>query len=216
MPQRWWISFNLRAIRNPTTTKTFMIQEFIFWLKIGFTHILDWQGYDHMLFLLILGAGFTFKNWKSLFILITAFTVGHCLTLVLSTAHWIKIPAAWIEFLIPITILSTAILQLLGVKKQQTFALVFFFGLIHGMGFSTLLKAMLGQEEFIILPLSGFNLGIELGQIIWVLLLLSIHQFVIELEKKFSGRLTLANFVLGYTYVGMVIALYLAVSRLPF
>lgn len=195
-----------------------MIQEFLFWLKLGLTHILDWQGYDHMLFLLVLSAGFTFKDWKPVLVLITAFTIGHCSTLVLSTFNWIKISSSWIEFLIPVTIMITAIFQILGIKKQQTYGLVFFFGLIHGLGFSTLLKAMLGQEESILLPLSGFNLGIELGQMMWVLLLLGINQGVKNWEQSHvhSGRFTLANVVNTYTYVGLAIALYLAVSRLPF
>ncbi len=193
-----------------------MIQEFLFWLKLGLTHILDWQGYDHMLFLLVLSAGFTFKEWKPILILITAFTLGHCSTLVLSTFNWIKISSTWIEFLIPVTIMITAIFQILGIKKQQTYGLVFFFGLIHGLGFSTLLKAMMGQEESILLPLSGFNIGIELGQMMWVLLLISINFAIKERELKLNGRFTLDQFASTNAYLGIAIALYLAVSRLPF
>lgn len=187
-----------------------MVQEFIFWLKMGLEHILDFQGYDHMLFLLVLCSRFVLKEAKPLLILITAFTVGHCATLILSTFNWVKIPSAITEFAIPITILTTAILQLIRKEQKPHYGLVFLFGLIHGLGFSTLLKSMLGSESNIIVPLLGFNFGIEMGQLLWVTGMLLINTYF---QK--SGRWNFERFTQGYLWLGILVATYLAVSRWP-
>jgi hypothetical protein len=149
------------------------LSNFYIWFKLGLEHIADWNGYDHMLFLLALCGIYSVNNWKKLLFLITAFTIGHSLTLALSVLNIIVIPSKWIEFLIPLTILITCIFNLFYLNEPIKnyyikYSLTLFFGLIHGLGFSYLLKSLLGKEENITLPLFAFNIGLEAGQIIIV------------------------------------------------
>lgn len=172
------------------------MSDFYIWFITGLEHIADWNGYDHMLFLLALSGIYSLTDWKKLLILITAFTVGHSVTLALSVLNYIVIKSEWIEFLIPLTILSTCILNLKNLDKpvnNQSFKyiLILFFGLIHGLGFSYLLKSLLGKEENITLPLFAFNIGLEAGQILIVglifLISLTLTSFfnIAEREKNF-------------------------------
>lgn len=143
------------------------------YLQLGFDHILDINGYDHILFVIALCAVYRHTQWKNILILVTAFTIGHSVTLALSALNVIVFRSDIIEFLIPLTILLTAVFNVL--KKEDTqekvmanYGLALFFGLIHGMGFSNYFKALLGKEESIVAPLFAFNIGVELGQIIIV------------------------------------------------
>ena len=146
---------------------------FIF-THLGFRHIMDMNGSDHMLFILALVIRYMAADWKKILILVTSFTIGHSITLVLSTLEWIYFPMYLIELLIPITILFTALSNLFvkdfsfSAKYHIIYYLALFFGLIHGLGFSNYLKSLLGKEESIILPLFSFNLGLELGQLLIV------------------------------------------------
>ena len=151
--------------------------ENILWFQTGFEHITDLAGYDHMLFLLILCSVYSFRNWDWL-ILITAFTIGHCITLALSVLNIIRLPSSLIEFSIPLTILISAIFRWIQVEKnenksyqkdQKVYAVTLLFGLIHGLGFSNMLRSMLGSQADILQPLLFFNLGLEVGQIVIVL-----------------------------------------------
>ncbi len=151
--------------------------ENILWFQTGFEHITDLAGYDHMLFLLILCSVYSFRNWDWL-ILITAFTIGHCITLALSVLNIILLPSSLIEFAIPLTILISAIFRWLQVEKnenksyqkdQKVYAVTLLFGLIHGLGFSNMLRSLLGSQADILQPLLFFNLGLEVGQIVIVL-----------------------------------------------
>lgn len=151
--------------------------ENILWFQTGFEHITDLAGYDHMLFLLILCSVYSFRNWDWL-ILITAFTIGHCITLALSVLNIILLPSSLIEFAIPLTILISAIFRWIQVEKnenksyqkdQKVYAITLLFGLIHGLGFSNMLRSMLGSQADILQPLLFFNLGLEVGQIVIVL-----------------------------------------------
>ena len=151
--------------------------ENILWFQTGFEHITDLAGYDHMLFLLILCSVYSFRNWDWL-ILITAFTIGHCITLALSVLNFIRLPSSLIEFAIPLTILISAIFRWIQVEKnenksyqkdQKVYAVTLLFGLIHGLGFSNMLRSMLGSQADILQPLLFFNLGLEVGQIVIVL-----------------------------------------------
>lgn len=145
--------------------------EFELYLKLGFQHIIDLQGYDHMLFLLALIASYSLKEMKSVIILITAFTIGHSVSLALSTLHYILVPAKIIEFLIPLTIFITAVQNFFprnGRTTKMHYAFSLVFGLVHGMGFSNYLKILLGKETSIIQPLFAFNLGLEIGQLLIV------------------------------------------------
>ena len=151
--------------------------ENILWFQTGFEHITDLAGYDHMLFLLILCSVYRFRNWDWL-ILITAFTIGHCITLALSVLNIILLPSSLIEFAIPLTILISAIFRWIQVEKnenksyqkdQKVYAVTLLFGLIHGLGFSNMLRSLLGSQADILQPLLFFNLGLEVGQIVIVL-----------------------------------------------
>jgi hypothetical protein len=153
------------------------MSENFLWFQTGFEHITDLAGYDHMLFLLILCSIYSFKNWDWL-ILITAFTIGHSITLALSVLNVVKVPGAIIEFAIPLTIFLSAIFRWFQVerdenqivqKDQKVYAITLFFGFIHGLGFSNMLRSLLGAQADILQPLLFFNLGLEVGQILIVL-----------------------------------------------
>lgn len=149
---------------------------FFTYLELGYDHILDVNGYDHIIFVIALCAVYTLYDWKQVLILVTAFTIGHSLTLALSVFDLVTINSGLIEFLIPLTILVTAISNLLknhqSISKNKTranYILALFFGLIHGLGFSFYLKALLGRSGNIIGQLFGFNVGLEIGQLIIVI-----------------------------------------------
>lgn len=145
---------------------------FQLYFNLGVQHITDLIGYDHILFLICLTAVYILKQWKQILILITAFTIGHSTSLVLASFDIIYVPTKWVEFLIPVTIFITAFWNLLNKKDDvsKTTAIIkyiaaLFFGLIHGLGFSNYLKSLLNAEDSLFMPLLGFNLGIEVGQI---------------------------------------------------
>lgn len=153
------------------------MSENFLWFQTGFEHITDLAGYDHMLFLLILCSIYSFKNWDWL-ILITAFTIGHSITLALSVLNVVNVPSAIIEFAIPLTIFLSAIFRWFQVerdenqivqKDQKVYAITLVFGFIHGLGFSNMLRSLLGAQADILQPLLFFNLGLEVGQILIVL-----------------------------------------------
>ena len=151
------------------------MSEFSLYYGLGLDHILDINGYDHILFVVVLCALYQSNDWKKVLILVTSFTIGHSITLALATLNIIRFNADLIEFLIPVTILFTAISNLFTKeyrvaegKVLRNYLYAGFFGLIHGMGFSNYLRALLGKDESIILQLFAFNLGLEVGQIIIV------------------------------------------------
>ena len=164
---------------------------FELYFDLGREHILDYaNGYDHILFVLALCAVYLVQDWRQIFILVTAFTVGHSITLALATLNIISVNAAWVEFLIPLTIFTTAISNLFrkdeltkATKIQTNYFLALFFGLIHGMGFSNYLKSLPGRHENITMPLFAFNVGLEVGQIIIVGVFLAVSFIAVNLAK---------------------------------
>lgn len=161
---------------------------FATYFELGFDHILDIKGYDHILFVIALCAVYRASQWKNILILVTAFTIGHSVTLALSALSIVTISADLIEFLIPLTILLTAIFNIL--KKEHTsqkvmmnYGLAGFFGLIHGLGFSNYFKALMGKEENIIQFLLPFNIGVEVGQIIIVAVTMMATYVIVDLLK---------------------------------
>ena len=150
------------------------MSEFSLYFGLGLDHILDINGYDHILFVVALCALYLASDWKKVLILVTAFTIGHSVTLALATLELISVNSELIEFLIPCTILFTAISNLFSKEEMVTrkingnYVYAGFFGLIHGMGFSNYLRALLGGDSSIIMQLFAFNIGLELGQIIIV------------------------------------------------
>jgi hypothetical protein len=198
------------------------------YLQLGFEHISDLNGYDHILFIVALCAIYKLKEWRKVAILVTAFTIGHSITLALAALDIIPIKAALIEFLIPITILATALYNVIGHKAKDQeyeehhtfsrkinlnyfFALIF--GLIHGMGFSNFFKSMMfpGEENQLIQQLLAFNIGVEVGQLTIVIFILIFSFIAFNLLKIRQREWTL--FVSG---AAAGIALIMALERIPF
>jgi hypothetical protein len=155
-----------------------MGSEFLTYFRLGVGHIADLRGYDHILFIVALTAGYALRDWRRLLWLVTAFTIGHSLTLALATLNVVRVNARTVELLIAITIVVTAVFSLVlrttgadgrrtvsPVRQRLLYGLAGCFGLIHGLGFSSFLRAVLGGEESIVLPLFAFNIGLEIGQL---------------------------------------------------
>lgn len=181
------------------------MNSFQLYFRLGWQHILDIQGFDHILFVLALCAVFIPRDWKKILILVTAFTLGHSLTLALATFNIINARTDVIEFLIPVTIAITAFVTILkprpstgrGVQLNYFFAI--FFGLIHGLGFSNYLRQLLGKEASLWQPLLSFNIGLEVGQIVIVgafLLITSIFVGIAGINRK-EWTLVISSIVLG-------------------
>ncbi len=170
------------------------MNSFWIWFSTGLQHILDLNGFDHILFVTLLVLTYYYDKWVKLLLLISAFTVGHSISLALSVTNVIHLDQTLVEFLIGLSILITAIFNLVNYKrtdqKNSVFLLfiVVFFGLIHGLGFSYLLRSMLGKEESVFFPLLYFNLGLEAGQIIIVLIVLA-FSLLVAFAFKFSYKL---------------------------
>lgn len=183
------------------------MSEFWIYFEIGLRHVLDIKAYDHVLFLIALTVPYAFKDWKRVLALVSIFTLGHSLALLLSVFGWVVIKVNLVEFLIPITILITALFHLFTAgksgKKESIGIIGFitlFFGIIHGLGFSNYFKTLLpGSASDKLIPLSEFALGIETAQIIVVLVIL-ILSYVVQTFFRFSKRdwtLVMSAFVIG-------------------
>jgi hypothetical protein len=158
--------------------------DFGFYFSIGWQHIISFDALDHQLFILALTVLYTLKEWKQVLILVTAFTLGHSVTLALSTLNILTVPSHLVEFFIPCTILITAVANILRpvVRKQKVqlnYYFAMFFGLVHGLGFANDLKYMLAKDQSLGWSLLSFNLGLEAGQIAVVTLLLFLTHFFI-------------------------------------
>lgn len=191
------------------------MQDFPLYFQLGWQHILDWQGYDHILFVLALCGIYTTADWKKVLVLVTAFTIGHSITLALSVFKLISINTSLIEFLIPVTILVTALSNIIskrqkpkGQKFKYTMAL--FFGLIHGLGFSNYLKSLLGKSSSITAELFAFNIGLEFGQVLIVTAIMAISFVLIWIVKikRWDYNFFLSSAIFGISFV-------MAAERLP-
>ncbi|TWI02408.1 HupE/UreJ protein [Flavobacterium tiangeerense] len=183
------------------------MQEFWIYFQIGLKHVLDIHAYDHVLFLIALAVPYSFKDWKRIVLLVTLFTIGHTMALMLSVFGIIAIKVNVVELLIPITILVTALFNLFTAgksSKKESINLIFFitlfFGIIHGLGFSNYFKSILGGDAASkMLPLAEFALGIEAAQItvVFVVLILS---YIVQTIFRFSKRdwtLVMSSFIIG-------------------
>jgi len=166
------------------------MSEFSAFIQLGFHHISDLQAYDHMLFVITLCAIYQLKEWKKILILVTAFTLGHSTTLALSALNIISVPSDLVEVLIPITILLTSLHNVMAKDSSSTakkisinYLLALFFGLIHGMGFASYFRALFGEMGSIVKPLFAFNVGIELGQLMIVLLFFTTYFLLLKIWK---------------------------------
>ncbi|HEX9980001.1 MAG TPA: HupE/UreJ family protein [Flavobacterium sp.] len=180
-----------------------------FWIffKIGLKHVLDINGYDHILFLIALTVPYTFKDWKRILLLVSIFTLGHTIALLLSVFGVMTIKASLIEFLIPVTILITALFSLFTAGKSSksgdgptAMFITLFFGLIHGLGFSNYFNTILaGNPTDKLIPTLEFALGIEAAQVIVVMVVLLLA-YVVQTFFRFSKRdwtLVMSAFVTG-------------------
>lgn len=163
---------------------------FNFYIKLGFEHISSLAGYDHILFLVALCAVYRIQQWRNILILVTAFTIGHSTTLAIASFDVFSIPSNIIKFLIPATIFLTAFHNVLSKapteessKMGQNYAMALFFGFIHGMDFSNYFKALIMDPSSIWKPLLGFNIGIELGQLLVVLFIVGIAFLLLNVVK---------------------------------
>lgn len=192
------------------------MQDFLMYLKLGWEHIISLDALDHQLFILTLIVIYSFYDLKKILILITAFTVGHSLTLALSLLDMIRIPSNWVEFLIALTIVITALDNIFTRKKSLGFLKFNYFttlcfGLIHGMGFANLARVALAKEQSIAIPLLGFNLGLELGQIVMVIVFLIVSFIITNIFRvpKKDWQLFVSSGVFA-------LALQMVLERLPY
>lgn len=162
-----------------------------FWLyfEIGYKHIADLKGLDHILFIMALCLRYQFSDWRKLLILVTAFTIGHSITLALSVFDLVGYSLKWIEFLIPVTIVITAASNLFvkkfsfGNRFPDIYFFALFFGLVHGLGFSSYLKSLLGSNSNVVAQLLAFNLGLEAGQLLIVTGILVVSFIFVSIFK---------------------------------
>lgn len=175
------------------------------YLELGFKHLLDLDGYDHILYLVTLCAIYSIKDWKKVLFLATAFTIGHSITLALNAYDVLSFSSDWIETLIPVTIILTAIYNLIVGSQSKTnssigYVLAIGFGLIHGMGISNFLKTMMSPGESLITPLLGFNLGVELAQIVVVVISLVVSYILIDRlripQKKWMRFVSITSIII--------------------
>jgi hypothetical protein len=191
------------------------MNDFVFYFKIGWEHIINWSAVDHLFFIAALAAIYMLKDWRQVLILITAFTIGHAITLVLSVKNIIEVNSRLIEFLIPCTIVITAMSNLF--LKSFTprsirinYFLALFFGLIHGLAFAQTLKWMLAGDQNFWTAWLSFSVGLELGQILVVLIILLLAQILVgylKLSRKYWVTIV-SVMVLG-------LALKMAIERWP-
>ena len=187
------------------------MEQFTVFFGIGTEHILDWRnGYDHILFVVALCAVYVIGDWKRILILVTAFTIGHSITLALATLRIISLNSDLIEFLIPVTILITALANLFQKEDalyerniHLNYLFASFFGLIHGLGFSNNLRDILGQSGSIASPLLAFNLGLELGQIIIVGIFMVLSFLAVDLfgVKRRDWKMIISSAIAGMALI---------------
>lgn len=189
------------------------MHSFPFYLQLGFEHISNLGGYDHILFLIVLCAVYSIQQWRKILVLVTAFTIGHSVTLLLVSLGVFSIPSSIIKFLIPTTILLTALHNVIspgiadGSKNMiRNYLMALFFGFIHGMDFSNYFKALLFGDSSIMIPLLGFNSGIELGQLL-VVLVITIVSFlflnVIKVKHR-EWNVFISGAAAGMSFISML------------
>jgi hypothetical protein len=185
------------------------------YFKEGWKHIISWDALDHQLFILVLAAIYTLKDWKQVLILVTAFTIGHSITLALSATETITVDSDLVEFLIPCTIVITALTNFFYRNfnpraVRLNYFLALFFGLIHGLGFANTIRFMLPKDESIVWPLVQFNLGLEAGQIVLVVIILLLAYLFISVF-----RLNRRWWIWGISAIVFIVALKIAIERFP-
>ncbi|MGI4020452.1 MAG: HupE/UreJ family protein [Janthinobacterium lividum] len=192
------------------------MSDFVFYFSLGWEHIISTNALDHQLFIISLAAVYTFNDLKKVLILITAFTIGHSLTLALSVLDIIRFPSIWVEFLIPCTVFITAFNNILQLDKKErsiktNYYLALLFGFIHGMGFANAIRMMLVKDQSICIGLVGFNVGLEAGQIFVVAFFL-VTTFVFLKLLSVKRR----DWVFFLSSGVFALAIKMALERMPF
>ncbi len=164
------------------------MDDFAFFFDLGWKHIISSDALDHQLFILALAAIYLLNDWKKVLILVTAFTIGHSLTLLLSAYNLIHVNSKWVEFLIPLSIVATAVFNFIRTDRHYgqyrlQYVLALLFGLIHGLGFANTIRFMLPEAEAITIPLLSFNIGLEAGQLVLVAFILLLSYLVVNKLK---------------------------------
>lgn len=182
------------------------MNEFLIYFNLGLSHVLDWNAYDHVLFLIVLVASYTFLEWKRVFWLVTTFTLGHTLALILATFNIVRVNSTYVELLIPITIFITALYNIFRAGKSNKeggvsilIVTTLFFGVIHGLGFSSFFMGSVGSGTDKFVWLMEFALGIEAAQAIvvtCVLILALIFQSIFNFSKR-DWVLVVSSIVIG-------------------
>ena len=191
------------------------MSDFGFYFRLGWEHIMSLDALDHIFFIFALAAIYLLRDWKQVLVLVTAFTIGHSITLALSTLQIVEMPSNWVEFLIPCTIVFTAVANLFqrnfsAKAIRINYFLALFFGLIHGLGFANTLRFILAQDQSLGWALFGFNVGLEAGQIVIVFFILLLAQLAVVLLKN-SRR----DWVVFVSAAVFSLALQMALERLP-
>lgn len=200
------------------------MSEFAAFLELGFRHIVAWDAADHILFLLVLAAIYRGRDWRAALLVISAFTVGHSVTLLLAVTNTVVLPSSIVEFLIPVTIVATAIENILlreraargaSARHRPVFAVIF--GLVHGAGFAGYLRSLFMDD--ITVPLLGFNVGIELGQIVVLsasaVLFLALDRLIRALPRRAAWPEAFQLRVIAVSATIAVIATGWAAERFP-
>lgn len=192
------------------------MNDFPFYFRFGWEHIISREAADHQLFILALAAIYVIKDWRQVLILVTAFTIGHSITLFLSVMEIVTIKSKWVEFLIPCTIVATAVTNLFQKKFTPksiriNYFLALFFGLIHGLGFANNIRMALSSDQSLGWGLFGFNVGLEVGQIMVVLIILLISVLVLNVFK--ANR---REWVIFASACAFSVGLVTAIDRWPF
>lgn len=191
------------------------MNDFSFYFGLGWEHIISWAALDHLLFIAALAAIYTLQDWKQVLILITAFTVGHTITLILSSKGWVVVDSGLIEFLIPCTIAFTAITNLFqrsftSKAIRINYFLALFFGLIHGLAFANLLKEILAKDQDFAFAMFSFSVGLESGQILVVVLVLLLCEVFVR-----SLRVERRHWVIFISASVFALSLEMAAQRRP-
>jgi len=191
------------------------MNDFRLYFALGTDHILTWEALDHILFVAALCLRYSWKDWRKIAVLVTAFTIGHSITLALSALNYVRVPVNWIEFAIPLTIAATAINNLVQkptdkIKKLPViYFFALFFGCIHGLAYASAFLDLEGKEG-LVAHLFAFNLGIELAQLMVVAAILLLSFGVVELLKiSKSGWIRVASLTI------LAVSLYMAFQRFP-
>ncbi|MFY8045178.1 MAG: HupE/UreJ family protein [Chitinophagaceae bacterium] len=191
------------------------MQDFSMYFGLGWDHIISWEALDHILFILALAVIYRFEDWRRVLILVTAFTIGHFLTLILSVTDVIRANSEWVEFLIPLTIVITALFNLFKPNLQSAtnaflYTLTLVFGLVHGLGYANAIRFLLVEEQSLGWSLFAFNLGLEIGQIIVVLAALILGELVLRytpLQRQY--------WVVIVSSIVILVAMNMVIDRIP-